>query len=476
MAQYVDQEGNQLWTIDEAARQWGVSPRRVYKWIKGRDGESRGLYRNADGEVFRRFSKSARTRLPEGSYALYPVGRRSIYLIRPQPYPEPILAAFERPYSASHPGERTSEISYEANGMESQKYGYSDSGTFVDPYASDAAMYAPKTAREEADETPRQTQRKRQAVSEVEARGRRPLATQEEISAAEAAKSERAAKKVERAAQKATRVPPGTRKVETTEAENLPTPPFYKIEIFDETNPRENIVRYGKFPDDETARGYAFTQLDMRVPQYLVIVYSPSMREDEIVPLSFYATPRAEQNSKKFPEQVKSLLKQYNFATKPGAAFVFPKPEVIGAGAPVQSVQPSAEETDEAVPDVARPRSTPIIERKAALTPPVTAPAASKAADPAKQKLAIKTAKSLVDKEIADRLGRLEIDLDAARGDDAGLIAKISLLSSPEAKKAIRAEVEQKIESGQIDSADPKLIKALFSAAQAAVTGALKRA
>jgi hypothetical protein len=61
-------------------------------------------------------------------------------------------------------------------------------------------------------------------------------------------------------------------------------------------------------------------------------------------------------------------------------------------------------------------------------------------------------------------------------GDDAGIIAKISLLSSPEAKKAIRAEVEQKIESGQIDSADPKLIKALFSAAQAAVTGALKRA
>lgn len=470
MAQYVDQEGNQLWTIDEAAREWGVSPRRVYKWIKGRDGESRGLYRNRDGEVFRRFSKSARTRLPEGSYALYPVGSRSIYLIRPQPYPEPILAAFVRPFSASHPTERTSEISYEANSANSTSYGYPDKGTFADPYASDAAMYAPKPEVEEADK-PRQTRRKRQAVSEVEARGRRPLATPEEIAAAEKAKSEKAAKK-------AARVPPGTRKVETAQAEILPTPPFYKIEIFDETNPRENIIRYGKFPDDEKARGYAFTQLDMRVPQYLVLMYSPSARADEIVPLSFYTTPRAEQNSKKFPEQVKSLLKQYNFATKPGAAFVFPQPEVIGAGAPVQPVQPSEDETDETVPDVARPRKQPVIERRAALTPPpapapVAAPASRPSADPDKQKLALKTAKALVDREIADRLGRLEMEYD--RADDAAVMSQIELLKTGEVKKAIRAEVDQKIESGQIDSSDPKLRKLLFSAAQAAVTNALKR-
>lgn len=500
MAQYVDQEGNPLWTIDEAAREWGVSPRRVYKWIKGRDGESKGLYRNRDGGVLRRFSKE-RKRLPEGSYALYPVGRRSIYLIRPQPYPEPILAAFERPFSASHPEDRTSEISYEANSMEAKKYGYPDGSIstppFIDPYAAAEAMYAPKIEKEEVDE-PRQTRRKRQAVSDVEARGKRPLATPEEIAAAEQAKAEKAAKKAERASQRASKVPPGFKPVEQTPEENLPTPPFYKIEIFDEKNPRENIVRFGKFDNDEQARVYALGQVDIRSPQYLVInYYWESTRSDESTPLDFYVTPRAEQSPKRFPEQVKTLLNQSGFVRRQGAVPVYPQPEVIGAGAPaqpVQTVQPSVEVADETVPDVAKPRREVVIERKATLAPvapaapapppaapapaaPPPATAAPKAADPAKQNLALKTAKTLVDKEIKDRRERLEQELEREQAGEAAQRAadQIALLKSGDVKQAIRAEVEQKIQSGQIDSADPKLMKLLFSAAQAAVTNALKR-
>lgn len=501
MAQYVDQEGNQLWTIDEAAREWGVSPRRVYKWIKGRDGESKGLYRNRDGGVMRRFSKE-RKRLPEGSYALYPVGRRSIYLIRPQPYPEPILAAFERPFSASHPEDRTSEISYEANSMEAKKYGYPDGSIstppFIDPYAAAEAMYAPKIEKEEVDE-PRQTRRKRQAVSDVEARGKRPLATPEEIAAAEQAKAEKAAKKAERASQRASKVPPGFKPVEQIPEENLPTPPFYKIEIFDQTNPRENIIRFGKFENDEQARVYALGQVSVNVPQYLVLAYSHTGRWDDVSPLNFYATPTAERNPKKFPQQVKSLLTQYNFVVQRGAVPVYPAPEVIGEAAPPPTAPPTpvqpSEEPDETVPEVAvrKPRPPPIIERKVTLAPPVQAPvqapvapapaapppatAAPKTVDPAKKNLAIKTAKTLVDKEIKDRRERLEQELDREQAGEAAQRAadQIALLKSGDVKQAIRAEVEQKIESGQIDSADPKLMKLLFSAAQAAVTNALKR-
>jgi hypothetical protein len=179
MAQYVDQDGNELWTIEEAAQKWGVSPRRVYKWIHGRGRESKGLYRNSEGSAIRRFSNDRR-RLPEGSYTIYPVGRKSIYLIRPQPYPEPILAEYKRPLGI-HQGERTSEISYEANSESARSYGYPEGAVsappFISPYAGDAAMYAPRPERTESS-TPKQTRRKGRAVSDVESRAQ--LSTEEE--------------------------------------------------------------------------------------------------------------------------------------------------------------------------------------------------------------------------------------------------------------------------------------------------------
>lgn len=183
MSQYVDQEGNPLWTIDEAAHQWGVSPRRVYKWIRGRLDESKGLYRNRDGELLRRFSNERR-RLPEGSYMLYPVGRKSIYLIRPQPYPAPILSAYKRPPEASHPGDRTSTISYEEMSTEGKP-------PFVDVYSGGEQMYAPARTRVATGEK-KQTKRSRgEPVTDAAMRGRRKLATEAEEQSAVSTEEQR---------------------------------------------------------------------------------------------------------------------------------------------------------------------------------------------------------------------------------------------------------------------------------------------
>lgn len=355
MAQYVDQEGNPLWTIEEAARQWGVSPRRVYKWIKGRAGESKGMYVNRDGQPMRRFSRSERTRLPEGSYALYPVGRRSIVLIRPQPYPEPILSLYARPVEASHPGDRTSIISYEANSANAGNYGYKEgpvsTPAFPDPYSDESAMYAPKRERTPPGDKKQTRRRRTQPVSDVEGRGRRPLATQEETEAAASPEA------VKAAAPKLTKKGEAREKKPVAQEPQKPELPFYGFEIFDESRPREKIVSYAQFDDDDRARAYGSSLLNPTVPQYLAISYFADNKNSPSISTDFLVTPLAEQNKKKFPEQVKELLKVNLLASKPGAAWVFPTPTVIGTQAaaqpvePVPPVQPSV--SDETLPEVA---------------------------------------------------------------------------------------------------------------------------
>lgn len=115
----VDQNGNEWWTLEEAARRWGVRPRRVYKWIRGRTG-SKGRRRLANGDTVQVYS-TARRRLfgkEDGKeipdYHKIKMGREVRYLIRPQPYPAPLTTPLVRP-EGIHQGERRSTISYEAN-------------------------------------------------------------------------------------------------------------------------------------------------------------------------------------------------------------------------------------------------------------------------------------------------------------------------------------------------------------------------
>jgi hypothetical protein len=360
MAQYVDQEGNPLWTIDEAAREWGVSPRRVYKWIKGRDGESKGLYRNRDGGVLRRFSKE-RKRLAEGSYTLYPVGRKSIYLIRPQPYPEPILSNYDRLPAASHPGDRTSLISYEANSANAKQYGYPDNGTFPDPYSDDTAMYAPKPVRTDPGKKSQTRGRKTRGVTDVEARGLRPLATPEEIAAAEAKKAERAA-----AARKAGAAAPGVPESARLQSEERPGKdqlPFYGFFMLDDTQPRVIGERFAKFDDDNQAREFAKSLLDLSRPQYVVSAYFGSSAYNADSSVVFYTTPKGNRDPKKFSGDLKSVLLSTNSVTQRGVARMYPTPEVVTAPraaptpvAPIRrAVEPVSAPAPKPIPEPVQP-------------------------------------------------------------------------------------------------------------------------
>ncbi len=43
------------WTVEQAASAWGVSPKRIYKWIKGRSGSKGGGRRDEPGSRRRLF-------------------------------------------------------------------------------------------------------------------------------------------------------------------------------------------------------------------------------------------------------------------------------------------------------------------------------------------------------------------------------------------------------------------------------------
>lgn len=420
MAQYVDQEGNPLWTIEEAAREWGVSPRRVYKWIKGRAGESKGLYYNRDGTPLRRFSRAERTRLPEGSYTLYPVGRKSIFLIRPQPYPEPILETYARPSLASHPEERTSLISYEANSANAKSYGYENDSIskppFIDPYSDAAAMFAPPRERVVAG-TKKQTRRPRrtQPVSDTEGRARRPLATQEEVEAA-GKQPERTvpvesveAKRRKKGETKETKAPPPSVSEPRPGADQLP---FYGFFLIDEDKPRVIVEKYRKFDDDVQAQQFAKGLLDPEKAQYVVVPVFGTNAQNPDIGIGFFTTPKGETNPKKFIDPVKEILNISAQVGRRGAAPVYPAPEVVQPSAePVAEAAPSIPETmpeaayrgmsaeeqalfDQSMAEMEQmlnapsepepepvpvappaPRATPVIERKPVFQPTAPAPA-----------------------------------------------------------------------------------------------------
>jgi hypothetical protein len=422
MAQYVDQEGNPLWTIEEAAREWGVSPRRVYKWIKGRAGESKGLYYNRDGTPLRRFSRAERTRLPEGSYTLYPVGRKSIFLIRPQPYPEPILETYARPSLASHPEERTSLISYEANSANAKSYGYENDSIskppFIDPYSDAAAMFAPPRERVVAG-TKKQTRRPRrtQPVSDTEGRARRPLATQEEVEAA-GKQPERTvpvesveAKRRKKGEPKETKAPPPSVSEPRPGADQLP---FYGFFLIDEDKPRVIVEKYRKFDDDVQAQQFAKGLLDTEKAQYVVVPVFGTNAQNPDIGIGFFTTPKGETNPKKFIDPVKEILNMSAQVGRRGAAPVYPAPEVVQPSAePVAEAAPAIPETmpeaayrgmsaeeqallDQSMAEMEQmlnapsepepepvpvpvappaPRATPVIERKPVFQPPAPAPA-----------------------------------------------------------------------------------------------------
>jgi len=82
--------GQVRWTVEQAAEAWGVTPKRIYKWIHGRSGSKGGGRRDAPG---------SRRRLFEGiDYAVESVfGRKKIIVILNDQYPAPILAKINRP-------------------------------------------------------------------------------------------------------------------------------------------------------------------------------------------------------------------------------------------------------------------------------------------------------------------------------------------------------------------------------------------
>jgi len=228
---------------------------------------------------------------------------------------------------------------------------------FPDPYSDESAMYAPKRERTPPGDKKQTRRRRTQPVSDVEGRGRRPLATQEEVEAAGKQPSAAASPEaVKAAAPKILKKGEVREKKPVAQEPQKPELPFYGFEIFDESRPREKIVSYAQFDDDDQARAYGSSLLNPTVPQYLAISYFADNKNSPSISTDFLVTPLAEQNKKKFPEQVKELLKVNLLASKPGAAWVFPTPTVIGTQAaaqpvePVPPVQPSV--SDETLPEV----------------------------------------------------------------------------------------------------------------------------
>lgn len=109
-----DQNGNIWWTVATAAKEWGVSPGRVYKWIYGRANESKGTYTLRDGTRVPRRNITERRRLtPVTDFQVVTLGNRKIIIVRPQAYPEPIVTPMTRPTGIGQ-GDRRSDMTYEA--------------------------------------------------------------------------------------------------------------------------------------------------------------------------------------------------------------------------------------------------------------------------------------------------------------------------------------------------------------------------
>lgn len=81
--------GDVRWTVKEAAQQWGVSVKRVYKWINGRSGSKGGG---------RRDERGSRRRLSPGiDYEVEETPRGKIFYILNSAYPAPLVGKINRP-------------------------------------------------------------------------------------------------------------------------------------------------------------------------------------------------------------------------------------------------------------------------------------------------------------------------------------------------------------------------------------------
>jgi len=139
MADYIPPDIDRWLTLKSAGEQWGVSAKRVYKWIKGRGGWSRGKRTRADGsiEYLRDKTDNPRKRLfgadQKGENADY-VYYKGEYRVRPGlPRPPPIYEPVIRPAGIGA-GQRRSARTYEAQ-VEAEQF----QNRFTDP--ADVSIY-----------------------------------------------------------------------------------------------------------------------------------------------------------------------------------------------------------------------------------------------------------------------------------------------------------------------------------------------
>lgn len=160
---FTDQNGNEWWSVDEAAKRWGVARRRIYKWISGRANESKGTYtRKTDGARVQRKGYTERRRLLPGSgYGKINWEGREVIVIRAADYPQPIMDPMVRPDGIGQ-GEHHSTISYESN-VEGG-YGHPEQ-PFEDPFGVPSAYAPTQTPTRE-----RQKPAAKSAPTEIETR------------------------------------------------------------------------------------------------------------------------------------------------------------------------------------------------------------------------------------------------------------------------------------------------------------------
>lgn len=138
----IDANGIEWWSASEAAQRWGVSEKRIYKWIKGQKG-SRGWRKDAYGNRVkqRESAGSDKKRLGPDDYRSERIGNRLLFMIRAQPYPKPNNTPIDRPTGKeAGQGIRHSEISYDANSSPpGEGYDQAVPDPFIPPYANEEA-------------------------------------------------------------------------------------------------------------------------------------------------------------------------------------------------------------------------------------------------------------------------------------------------------------------------------------------------